>query len=461
MMHDIHPAPTRATDRRRFLQHALGAAPGTAAAAQVSGGQKADRAPLKAWPTLSLKERDRRWAIVRRIMRQNNVGLLFIPAGTGADNYLTDDAEATVFFPASGDPIALAGDRSFQAVSWLTNEERGATPWVRNWRFDSRERLFPPAPAIEVEIIRELGFDKARVGTIGVSKGSHFSPGGSISHALQSDFDKHLSSVTWVELFDAFATEWLTKSEEELVLFRKAALLSEIASEAVLAVSRAGVSEAEIYYAAMCEVLHNGGTMSNIILHSGPECVSWGPPKWRVRAQKPRTIENGDIITTELFPVCAGVQAQAQMCVAVGKVADVNQKLARIARESYEIGLKTIKPGVRFSEVAAAMNQPNEREGAWHMTPNIHSLNPLYPVGPVTQGVRSFTKLIQRFPKMAEREASGMDVVLREGMCFQLEPNASLGANRVNIGGNVIVTKTGCQELNTLPCELRFVGAAS
>lgn len=460
MTHAIRPSATDVTARRRFLQRMAGAALLSATSAQSSWATQADRAPLKEWPALSLKERDRRWNIIRRIMQENNVGLLFVPAGIGADNFLTNDAEATVFFPVNGNPVALAGDRSFQAVGWLTNEERGETSWIRDWRFNSRERLFPPAPAIEVDIIRELGFDKARVGTIGVTKGSHFNPEGSIADALQSDFDKQLRGVTWVELWDAFAPKWLTKSAEELVLFRKAALLAEIASEAVLEASKPGASEADIYHAAMCEVLHNGGTMSNIILHSGPECVSWGPPKWRVRPQKPRTLQEGDIVTTELFPACAHLQAQAQMCVAVGRVADVNQKLARIARESYEIGLKTIKPGVKFSEVAAAMNQPNEREGAWHMTPNIHSLNPLYPVGPVTQGVASFSKLTERFPRMAERQATGMDVVLQEGMCFQLEPNSSLGRNRVNIGGNVVVTKTGCQELNQLPCELRFFGAA-
>ena len=44
-------------------------------------------------------------------------------------------------------------------------------------------------------------------------------------------------------------------------------------------------------------------------------------------------------------------------------------------------------------------------------------------------------------------------------MGFQNEPNACMGRNRVNISGNMIVRKEGdCEELNNLPCELRFVG---
>ncbi len=41
--------------------------------------------------------------------------------------------------------------------------------------------------------------------------------------------------------------------------------------------------------------------------------------------------------------------------------------------------------------------------------------------------------------------------VLVPGMVFALEPNACIGNHRVNIGGTVIVTATGCEELNHIP----------
>jgi Xaa-Pro aminopeptidase len=41
--------------------------------------------------------------------------------------------------------------------------------------------------------------------------------------------------------------------------------------------------------------------------------------------------------------------------------------------------------------------------------------------------------------------------VLEPGMVFALEPNACIGNHRVNIGGTVIVTATGCEELNHIP----------
>jgi antitoxin (DNA-binding transcriptional repressor) of toxin-antitoxin stability system len=42
-------------------------------------------------------------------------------------------------------------------------------------------------------------------------------------------------------------------------------------------------------------------------------------------------------------------------------------------------------------------------------------------------------------------------------MVMELEPNASKGMNRVNIGGTVIVTKNGVEELNKLASKMRVV----
>ena len=40
------------------------------------------------------------------------------------------------------------------------------------------------------------------------------------------------------------------------------------------------------------------------------------------------------------------------------------------------------------------------------------------------------------------------------GMVFAFEPNACIGNHRVNIGGTVIVTSTGCEELNHIPTSV-------
>ena len=44
--------------------------------------------------------------------------------------------------------------------------------------------------------------------------------------------------------------------------------------------------------------------------------------------------------------------------------------------------------------------------------------------------------------------------VLKSGMVLAFEPNACLGRHSVNIGGTVVVTERGCEELNTLPTRV-------
>jgi hypothetical protein len=45
-------------------------------------------------------------------------------------------------------------------------------------------------------------------------------------------------------------------------------------------------------------------------------------------------------------------------------------------------------------------------------------------------------------------------------MTLELEPNACLGTKRVNIGGVVLVTDAGSEELNVLPTRVHHTGSA-
>jgi hypothetical protein len=42
-------------------------------------------------------------------------------------------------------------------------------------------------------------------------------------------------------------------------------------------------------------------------------------------------------------------------------------------------------------------------------------------------------------------------------MIFELEPNASYGRTYVDIGGNILVTRNGCEELNNIPTRMIVV----
>lgn len=403
-------------------------------------------------PTLSLAERDRRWGLLREMMRRNNVECLLVPAAPlryPADTYFTNDIPAcAVVFPVEGEPVAIHRGASV-AGSWAQARDWGEGSWIEDMRFG-------PRGALMVQAVKEKGLARGRIGTLGILGGPNLLPYGWTPQPMWTQIQRELPDATFVELWDEFAAIWLVKSSEELALYRYVSQLSEQACKVMLDVTRPGVSETEVFSAVMHEFHRNGAGMAHdLFLHSGPENLSWDAPRWLYRAQRPRVIQDGDVVMSEMMPVVGGIEAQAQMCIAVGNVAEDFLRAAAVARESYEAGLRTLRAGVTFGEVAEAMQAPLRRAGAWHLTPHVHSVSPLTLVSPVTEGLDRSIK--DMFKHVQELGGSGLDVELKAGMLIQLEPNAAFGRRQVNIGGNVIVTESGCEELNDIPTHLRFV----
>lgn len=415
--------------------------------AKATPGAPMGGKPIK---PLSPRERDRRWERTRTMMREQGVECLLVFGSDReqVDNYLTNDLPgSTVIFPLEGAPVAIT--RGHLVGTQIESALRGEAVWIDDFRFR-------PGPATIVNILKEKGCERGRIGVVGAEGGSHFFPTGWTPYATWKAIREALPHAALKDVSWPFMTMTLVRSEEELALFRRAAAVSELACQVMLDVVKPGVGEAEVFAVATYEILRHGARARFMILHSGPDNPSWHYPKWQMRAQPPRVIRRGDIIVAELFPEYGFIEAQAQMCIAVGKVAEVNRRCAEIARRSYEIGLKALRPGRPFGEVAEAMEGPLREAGAWHLTPLIHSMNPLILVGPVTVGIHKLPGA-DRYKDLFEHPADGADVVLEPGMTIQLEPNACMGKHRINIGGNAIVTATGAEELNRIPTEMRRI----
>jgi Xaa-Pro aminopeptidase len=114
-----------------------------------------------------------------------------------------------------------------------------------------------------------------------------------------------------------------------------------------------------------------------------------------------------------------------------------------------------LKAGVRFVEVCEAMQQPLREAGCWNLGPLIQTTSPLILNGPMRVGADRQPGL-RGVPVPPAQPADG-DVVIQAGTVFAVEPNALRDMKRVCVGGTVIVTETGCEELNRLPCHLNVV----
>jgi Xaa-Pro aminopeptidase len=403
-------------------------------------------------PTLSLAERDRRWAVIRDMMRRNDIECLLIPAAPHrypSDLYFTNDIPGcSVVFPLNSEPVAMHRGASV-AGSWQQARDWGESTWIQDMRFGARG-------SIMLEVLKERGLTSSRIGTIGVLGGPNLIPVGWAPHPFWTSITQALPDARFVELWDEFAAIWLTKSDEEVALYRYASQVSEQVCQVMLDVTRAGVSESAIYAAMMHEYHRNGASPAHdLFVHSGTENLSWDAPRWLYRAQKPRVVQDGDVVLSEIMLVVGGIEAQAQMCIGIGNVAEPFRRAATVARESYEAGIRTIRAGVTFGEVAEAMQEPLRRAGAWHLTPHIHSVTPLTLVSPVTEGLDPSVK--DMFRRVDQLPGTGLDVVLETGMTLAFEPNAAFGRQQVNIGGNVLVTEDGCEELNVLSNHMHFV----
>lgn len=133
------------------------------------------------------------------------------------------------------------------------------------------------------------------------------------------------------------------------------------------------------------------------------------------------------------------------------------KELATIARRSYEIGLTTIRPGVTFQEVYEAMLGPIVEAGCWHMTPLIHSMNPQGWTSTRNFGIEQSHGIDEKYKTMKVIPMVKGNLVIKPNTIFEIEPNACRSKHRVNIGGTVIVTKDGAEELNKLPNQMWVV----
>lgn len=409
----------------------------------------------EAYPTLSLRERDRRWGLIREMMKSRKLDCLIVPGLRGEaaqfEGYLTNDyMEGIVIFPLEGGLVHLTW-ASFWVLRQMENLRRGGTPWVEDLRVGITGETL-------VAILREKGFDSANIGVVNLERGGPGQLEGYIPYTTWAYVLEHLPNATFADVSQPITELAMVKSEEELAVVRRSADIGEMACEAMLKVTRPGVSESEIY-ATIMKIIHSNGAGANapvLILQTGVDNTCWGPPKWIYEAQPPRLVEKGDLVQAELFPRYGGVETQQQMSVALKPVHPVNQECAETARRAYEAGLKALRPGKRFKEVGEAMDKVVKEAGCWWLTPHIHSLSPYGWSSSMGVGIEQLPG-IEKYKGIKTSLKMGGDLVLKPGMLFEFEPNACRGRYRVNIGGAVLVTEDGCEELNRLPTEMQIV----
>ena len=409
------------------------------------------------YPRLSYTERDRRWSAARALMVEQGVDALLIIGerdGSGTpqfspDVYFTGErAGGIVVFPLEGEPISQVWGAN-SILDHMESVRRGDESWLEPRHF--RLGLHPSRLA---ETIRELGLANAKFGVFGLEASGPFYPVGWAPYGIYAGLQKELPNARYLPLWEPFLKIFLTMSEEEMTFVEYSARAGEAMCAAAIDVIRPGATEADVYTAVSTACMKTGAHHWWSIIVSGKDSLAWGPPRHQYRPGPPRKIEDGDLVMLELFPSYGHYETQQQLTVAVGDLHPDTEKAAQAAISSYKAGLSLIRPGVKFGEIVEAINRPQQLVGGWNLTPNIHTL-PNVAVGENAPAVSIPDLAGYQGVKRNPSVRPGMQI--SEGMVFALQPNCVIGRHRVNVGGTVILTKTGCRELNFLAKELQRV----
>jgi len=424
----------------------------TIATARLKPAPAAERAV----PEFSLAERDRRWNIGRQIMREMDLEGLVVfgsregafPAPFSMDNYFTNDRPgAIVVFPRDGEPrvlaFALAANDHMQAMA------RGEAVWIRP------ENFYAGAPngKLLALLMQEVGIGTRRVGVIGLDPYPAFYFDGAMPYHIWQTVLDTFPQGTFVQVGQRFFELTAARSAEELEVLKWSADVGEAMSAALRDATRPGATEGELYSAIVGTCPKHVGFTAEILLQSGKDFISFGPPSWNYRPRAPRVIEPGDIVAGEIFSSLGMLETQHQVTVAVGKVHADYERAAEVARASYEAGVAALRPGRTFGEVAEAMRAPLKKAGGYNVHPLIHSINPFGLVCGFGEGLNKLPEA-ERYGLIAEVPNVGAEVEIRPGMCFSVEPSCLFGKRYVNLGGTVVAGEKGGIELNSITTRL-------
>lgn len=402
-------------------------------------------------PTFSTAERDRRWNLARDFMKQEDVDALIVfgehedsgGAPYNIDNWFTNDRPGqTVIFKMSGEPITLVPMPSF-FFEHMEGPARGEELWIR----PENLRMGRDASSL-VNTLAEQGLTKSSIGVLGLEPGGPWHPGGVMPFTTWSEVIRQLPNNTFKAVGSTFVTLVLTQSDEEIAVLRQAASIGEDMVNAMVKAARPGGGESEVVKAAIDAALERGTAVPMMHLNSGPKAVTWGPPRWTYRAQAPRTLQNGDLIASELFCNFGPRSTQLQCTIAIGEVHKDVERAGEVARASYLAGLKKLQPGAKFGDVADAMLAPVQEAGGYNKGPQVHTLNPIHAVCGFAVDLSQQGIAKDGYPNVLNYGTTQRDMVIQPGMSFAFEPSCGFGPHVVCLGGSVIVTKDGPVELN-------------
>lgn len=299
------------------------------------------------FPRFSSAEFSRRNALVRELMRANNLRALVIFGNSGVNrhnqangfwlsNYL-DLHHSYLIYPFDGEPTLLIG-----LINHVPNARHVSV--IRDVRWGTYE----PGKQI-VAALRDNDIARGRIGLVGIN--ATFGMGMPYQHF--ADLKTGLPEVEWVDVTRDYARLRAVKSDEEFEWLTRAAEFTDATLYALERELKPGMTEHEAIAIIEGAYRAQGGQPHLAFLASMP----MDAPTACVPAQNVtgRAINRGDIIITEISASYYGYSGQIHRPIAVGREPTREwQKMFEVGVQAYEAICRVIKPGATEGEVIRA-----------------------------------------------------------------------------------------------------------
>jgi Xaa-Pro dipeptidase len=268
-----------------------------------------------------------------------------------------------------------------------------------------------------------------------------------VSWVILEAFRAAMPDIEFVNAEEPLLFERIVKNDEERKLMRKAAWVASEGVQAGLDALAPGVTEYEVYGAFMGRMYELGSEGDGFY----PFLTS-GPVREGALYPTNRELQEGDAIVMDMGPIVEGYNGDCMRTGFIGEPTDAFKELYRVNYEAMYAGIEQIRPGIRISEVDAAVRRTARSLGY---------MEDRFDTG---HGIGLNCCELPVCMK-AGTAPPHLDVVLEPGMCFTLEPRFHKMIDestyiQAALEETVMVAEDGVEILTTTPFLQECLAAA-
>jgi Xaa-Pro aminopeptidase len=400
-------------------------------------------------PRLSLKERDRRWAEVRKVMKEKDLDCLLL-CGVPSN---WDSTVANARFVSQ-----IGGNAAFNFVVFPLEEEPTCfilmptflEYWKRSqdWVKDIRARKGIWADTI-VSRLKELGLEKKNVGTDGFA--SAIDPDGWFPHSIYQRILELMPEANFINIGDMLEKIRAIKSPEEIEFLEKAAGLGDLMLETCARTAKPGVRECEVYGKVMETMLANGGEEPTLFLWASDAHPF--PHPFRLPTMRP--LEKGDLIICEMHPKYGGYCTHVERTFSLGEPAKEYLNIYEGCIKAYDRGMELFTSGKKITDAMNAVKKTIKLQGLEICENGIHG-----------HGLSSLEYPRYRLhaaPKADVEALRSMEDELKPGMVFAfnidlVDPRWRNGETGCVFAETILVTQDQPRHLHHFPTNFQIIG---